>query len=721
MRQSLDDAKAELQERERAVLLNVQEREEAERRFEEEISELHMQKKILDGQLEDATRKLEQRAEENNSLRENMAESAESLKRSKEKLENKQRELEGELEDLRRSLEETRREKQRIEEDAGRSREELVHEKNTELEVKEQELEAVRETLARMEEKLQDEETRRHELDSRLEDRKSEIEQLSQNLENTKAELQEKEDHARAKAEEHETEESRLNEERLQLQERAEILDREVSTVREELERQKQENASLQQKIRDSLDEERQKRKVMEARQEELVDERDSLTNQLHEQEARLTGEISNLEEDLNNRTEMVADAMKRLDDEVALRTDLISTANERESNLKETNRNLEQKLAETQNKLEALRQQSIESVHVETEDASGEEEEVAELKAVIKNLTKEKQSIESRLAEKENEASDSREKEMSAERELEEARAEIAELSERYAKAVEAESHEKKVLQKELSRLRKRAGAQPSPAEAGERLRQARSVQTKKRAGKRDRTRLVVGAGMVALLGLFSVVSYMAGMYRAPDTGEPIAPGLPPPRQGVTQESSSSIEKGEAEPVGSAERMAPSEEIDVGTGPLGISAPEMAAEKEDYAFSWPDIEVEGVQIDYDNRLCTIVFEKGVFSGGTNFEDHAVVALQKTFQQIKPVLDRVSVVIEGHAVAPDRENGDRTVSNYGLGMERANAVMRLLRRQFDLPANSIFATSAGDTDPPFENGEIDRNQTVVVKLIARSR
>ncbi len=137
----------------------------------------------------------------------------------------------------------------------------------------------------------------------------------------------------------------------------------------------------------------------------------------------------------------------------------------------------------------------------------------------------------------------------------------------------------------------------------------------------------------------------------------------------------------------------------------------------------WPTLKIPRARITPEAKTCTIVFDYGLFSSSTELSAQAQQDLDILAPQLKPWLDRFSVVVEGHTDAiPVASGQGRYFDNFALGMARADVVVRLLQSRYGFPLNSIFPTSAGESDPPFANDSDEsrrKNRTVVIKLTPR--
>jgi chemotaxis protein MotB len=161
---------------------------------------------------------------------------------------------------------------------------------------------------------------------------------------------------------------------------------------------------------------------------------------------------------------------------------------------------------------------------------------------------------------------------------------------------------------------------------------------------------------------------------------------------------------------------------VETAVADMGLDLPPMAAPVEagPSSMSWPNINVDGIRINYGDKVCTIMFDDSVFSYWTTISPESIVALGKLANQLRGNMDRYKLIIEGHTDNVPLSSNSRYSSNYELGMARAEAVYNLLSKQYKMPTDVMLPTSAGQKKPPYSNADATsrrKNRTVVMEII----
>jgi len=140
-------------------------------------------------------------------------------------------------------------------------------------------------------------------------------------------------------------------------------------------------------------------------------------------------------------------------------------------------------------------------------------------------------------------------------------------------------------------------------------------------------------------------------------------------------------------------------------------------------AVTWPDINLPRSKITHNNKFLRIVFSYGLFSKKTTLSPNAKIDLANLAKQLRPQLKDFTLIAEGHTdPTPISHPQASHINNFALGMARAEAVKNFLETTCRIPEGIIKTTSAGESDPPFSNTDIEsakKNRTVVFKLIPR--
>ena len=124
----------------------------------------------------------------------------------------------------------------------------------------------------------------------------------------------------------------------------------------------------------------------------------------------------------------------------------------------------------------------------------------------------------------------------------------------------------------------------------------------------------------------------------------------------------------------------------------------------------------------YGEISCTVVFNYGIFSALARLSPEGLADLRTVAAQLKGHMSRFTLIVEGHTDNVPLSSRSRYKSNFQLGTERAEAATEALTKRFGLPIDSVFPTSAGETDPPFPNNSTAnrrRNRTVILKIVPK--
>jgi len=200
--------------------------------------------------------------------------------------------------------------------------------------------------------------------------------------------------------------------------------------------------------------------------------------------------------------------------------------------------------------------------------------------------------------------------------------------------------------------------------------------------------------------------LSYRAGHHRAlPEEQAPAAP---------------------SEATSGADMAPAAADIEFDNGPQ-VSAPQPAQPAETPAGAapgtqWPEIKTRNVVVRTGTDSFVMVFDFGLFTTTTTLAPTAPAVLQAVAEEIRPHIDRFQLIIEGHTDSLSTGSSTSVLDNHALAMARANTVLRLLVDKAGLPAEALYATSAGEMDPPFPNTDETsrmKNRTVVLKLVRR--
>jgi hypothetical protein len=137
-------------------------------------------------------------------------------------------------------------------------------------------------------------------------------------------------------------------------------------------------------------------------------------------------------------------------------------------------------------------------------------------------------------------------------------------------------------------------------------------------------------------------------------------------------------------------------------------------------AVEWPEVDVEGIAVRQGENIRTLVFEEGVFTYMTNLSERAVGIMGEVAAQLRDRMSAFNLIIEGHTDGVPMSPRAPYADNETLGMARAITVLNLMKKQFNMPEDAMWATSAGMHDPPYENtGEVARRRNRTVVLILR--
>ena len=121
----------------------------------------------------------------------------------------------------------------------------------------------------------------------------------------------------------------------------------------------------------------------------------------------------------------------------------------------------------------------------------------------------------------------------------------------------------------------------------------------------------------------------------------------------------------------------------------------------------------------------TIIFEYAVFSRRTEVHLDALRDLQKLARQLAGLTGEFRFEVTGHTDSdPVSPKAGEFGSNLELGLKRAQLIREVLIRQGGLPAESLTAVSAGETNPPYPNTTPDlrrKNRTVTIAILPRGR
>lgn len=131
-------------------------------------------------------------------------------------------------------------------------------------------------------------------------------------------------------------------------------------------------------------------------------------------------------------------------------------------------------------------------------------------------------------------------------------------------------------------------------------------------------------------------------------------------------------------------------------------------------------IDIPGIQQSVEGNTIVLIFEKGLFNGGSDrLRSDALPLLSSLVRQLKAHAGEIFIRVIGHTDNTPLPQWSPYNDNESLGLARAVAVIEHLRASAQLPSRLFIAATAGESLPPYDNDSQEnrvRNRTVVIRI-----
>jgi len=130
-------------------------------------------------------------------------------------------------------------------------------------------------------------------------------------------------------------------------------------------------------------------------------------------------------------------------------------------------------------------------------------------------------------------------------------------------------------------------------------------------------------------------------------------------------------------------------------------------------------IDAPGIRVSTEGASLILVFEDGLFAGGSRLTEGAKSTLTALAAELEQHLGEIGLVVVGHTDDLPVQPGGRHLDNTSLGMARAVVVVEHMRKTSRLPASLFSVRSRGEHQAPYSNDHPQgraRNRTVVLRI-----
>lgn len=134
------------------------------------------------------------------------------------------------------------------------------------------------------------------------------------------------------------------------------------------------------------------------------------------------------------------------------------------------------------------------------------------------------------------------------------------------------------------------------------------------------------------------------------------------------------------------------------------------------------NVNLPGISQQEDETGLILIFDSGLFTHRDTLRPEAQSLLMKLGKQLESNAGRIEIKIVGHTDDLAMRSGSSFEDNFSLGMSRAIAVLKYLKRYTRLPASSLSVSSSGESQPPYPNNTPQnraKNQTVTLNISER--
>ena len=440
----------------------------------------------------------------------------------------------------------------------------------------------------------------------------------------------------------------------------------------------------------------------------------EALRKQIQQKEDAFSHSLDHVRRESEAHASLLTQAQERLKQEETLLIDMQTDEAEKEAQLSHRIQELETEidrannaLKQRQTRVEKLEQERQKHIQQLQSDCRKSDEAVEELKAQLASQKKH-----SHVHEQETEARSL---------ELKQVKAELQTILKR------EKTLSKKLATFEAKHIEKTEPVRMRAARVSDYFKKISTRLKEIKALSKPFPPLIRLAGLLALVAVCSAGAFFMGKgLQTLPSPEPVAvsgaASLPPPDHRATTSAIEQKDIGKEKAAGLKDRFIDLEETDLDLPPLLLTAQQEQDALPVRRILWPRMDIDNAIVDYGDKACTIIFEYGLFVSMTNLSSDAMMTLEQVASQLREHMLRFILIIEGHTDAVPMSTASSYVDNYALGMARATMVLNLLKTRFNMPVDSMFATSAGKDDPPYphsDDASRKKNRTVVLKLVPR--